>query len=249
MTDMITSSQPQPPRTAPKDVTLTVDTLAKAMPSNLRPLVTQELADKINAIAKDQEFASYFRENFLSYTKVLQDGKFKVEDYLNAVKYVSYKMLRHTNEEAYVKTFPERYQRLLANGASRKDISAYVSAYSKNKLVNLLFEQTQVPFHILNMDLRQEALMVQVDLMKTAASEKVRSDAANSVLSHLAPPKEAAPAVNFDMRESAGLKELTNALTKLAGAQITAIQNGTPVTEIAAHKIMDVQAKEVSDAD
>ncbi len=228
--------------------TVTPELLAKVLPTSLKSAATQDLADMLNAVSTDPDAADFIRENFISYTKVLQDGKYKTEDYLNAVKYVSFKLMKASNEEAYIKTFPQRYQNMVASGKSKKDISAYVHAYSRNKLVIQLLQQSVVPFWLINQDYRQEALMTQVELMRTAASEKVRSDAANSVLTHLEQPKEVGPAINFDMRESAGLQELKQALVSLAQGQIQAIQAGATVTDIAGQSIMDVEAKDVSDA-
>lgn len=228
--------------------TVTPELLAKVLPTSLKSAATQDLADMLNAVSTDPDAADFIRENFISYTKVLQDGKYKTEDYLNAVKYVSFKLMKASNEEAYIKTFPQRYQNMVASGKSKKDISAYVHAYSRNKLVIQLLQQSVVPFWLINQDYRQEALMTQVELMRSAASEKVRSDAANSVLTHLEQPKEVGPAINFDMRESAGLQELKQALVSLAQGQIQAIQAGATVTDIAGQSIMDVQAKDVSDA-
>lgn len=228
--------------------TVTPELLAKVLPTSLKSAATQDLADMLNAVSTDPDAADFIRENFISYTKVLQDGKYKTEDYLNAVKYVSFKLMKASNEEAYIKTFPQRYQNMVASGKSKKDISAYVHAYSRNKLVIQLLQQSVVPFWLINQDYRQEALMTQVELMRTAASEKVRSDAANSVLTHLEQPKEVGPAINFDMRESAGLQELRQALVSLAQGQIQAIQAGATVTDIAGQSIMDVEAKDVSDA-
>ena len=73
--------------------------------------------------------------------KDLEKAQFKTEDYLNAVAFVSYKLMGHSNQEAYFKTFPTRYQDMLAAGKSQKDISSFVSIYAKGKLVNLILEQ------------------------------------------------------------------------------------------------------------
>lgn len=225
---------------------ITPDMLVKALPPNLRSNATQELADMVNNITTDQQAAENIRENFISYTSILQDGRFKTEDYLSAVAYVSYKLMGATNEDAYFRTFPQRYQKLLANGTPKKDIASYVSAYAKGKLVNKIMEQTIVPSWVLNQDLYQKALNVQADLMVNANSEKVRSDAANSLLTHLTKPKEAGPLINIDMRENSGMTELTKAITELAQKQIEAVKSGVSVKDLAAHNIMDVEVKDVT---
>ena len=220
---------------------ITTDMLVKALPPNLKTNATQDLADLVNNITQDQYAAEYIRDNFISYTGVLQDGRFKTEDYLNAVAFVSYKLMGSTNDEAYFKTFPTRYQRLLTNGTPKKDISSYVAAYTKGKLVNKIMEQSIVPSWVLNQDLYQKALNVQADLMTNANSEKVRCDAANSLLTHLTKPKEVGPLINFDMRENSGMTELTKAITDLAQKQLEAVKSGVSVKDVAAHNIMDVE--------
>lgn len=47
----------------------------------------------------------------------------------------------------------------------------------------------------------QKAINVQADLMSNANSEMVRMQAANSILTHLAKPKEVGPLINLDLRE------------------------------------------------
>jgi hypothetical protein len=198
------------------------------------------LVDMINNVVSDPVIAEQIRENFLSYTAVLKDVKFKTEDYLNAVAYVSFKLMGLSNQDAYFRTFPQRHAALVAKGTSSKDISAYVSAYNKGKLVNLILEQTLVPTWVLNADVYQKAINTQADLMINAQSELVRTQAANSILTHLAKPKAAGPLINLDMRENSGMNELRNVLTELATRQRDLIQNGQATTkEIADQRIIE----------
>ena len=224
-------------------MTLTVTDVAKALPPNLKSAATQAFVDQINNIVSDPVVAEQVRDNFISYTKVLQDGKFKTEDYLHAVTYVSFKLMGMSNQDAYFRTFPQRHARLVAANTSSKDIAAYVSAYNRGKLVNLILEQSLVPIWVLNQDAVQKAINTQVDLMTNAQSEMVRTTAANSILTHLAKPKEAGPLVNIDMRESSGMNELRETLTKLAEQQRDLIQRGVSTKTIAEQNIVDVEAK------
>lgn len=217
---------------------LTKQQVVNALPTNFKNSVTQELVDTINNVTQDQLLAESFRENFISYSGVMKDGKFKVHDYLNAVQYVTYKHMGYSNKDAYFKTFPNRQAELVARGTSEKDISAYVSAYHRGKLVNLIMEQSLVPVWIVNQDNYQKAINVQVELMNTAVSEKVRCDAANSILTHLAKPKDQVTNINLDLRENSGLTDLKNTLEALAQKQIEAIQGGTSTKEIAGSKLV-----------
>src|SRR5690554_7803237 len=86
--------------------------LQAAVPERLKINVTQDLADKLNNISTDPLHAENIRENFLTYTRVLQDGKYKIEDYMNAVAYVSYKLMGYNNQDSYFKTFRSEERRV-----------------------------------------------------------------------------------------------------------------------------------------
>ena len=225
---------------------ITKELVARALPGNLKSAATDQLADMINQISTDPIIAEQIRDNFLSYTSVLKDGKYKVEDYLNAVAYCSYKLMGDSNQDAYFKTFPQRYANLVAAGRTPKEISAYVAAYAKGQLVNKIMEQTLVPSWVLNQHMYQAALNTQFKLMTDEdVSPKVRSDAADSLLTHLAKPKEAGPLINIDMGETSGMNELKDALARMAQQQQTLINAGVSTKEIAAQDIVDVTSKEI----
>jgi len=212
---------------------LTLQQVAHALPANLKNNVTQQLVDNINNCVADPIMAEAIKDNFLSYTQVLSEGKFKTEDYLSAVMYVSFKLMGMTNQDAYARTFPARYRTLLNNGTSAKDISSYVSMYNKGRLVNLILEKSLIPTWVLNQHIYQKAINVQADLMSNANSEMVRMQAANSILTHLAKPKEVGPLINLDLREGSGLNELKATLTQLAQQQRDLIGQGVTTKSIA----------------
>lgn len=214
-------------------MTLTLQQVVHALPPNLKNNVTQQLVDNINNSVSDPIMAEAIKDNFLSYTQVLSEGKFKTEDYLSAVMYVSFKLMGMTNQDAYARTFPARYRTLLNNGTSAKDISSYVSMYNKGRLVNLILEKSLIPTWVLNQHIYQKAINVQADLMSNANSEMVRMQAANSILTHLTKPKEVGPLINLDLRENSGINELKATLAQLAQQQRDMISNGTSTKQIA----------------
>lgn len=220
---------------------LTLDMVARALPANLKNAATQTLVDTLNNVATDPEIAEAIRENFLSYTKVLTEGRFKADDYLNAVKFVSFKLMGYNSQESYFRTFPQRHQALVARGATPQEISAYVSMYAKNKLVNLILEQTLVPTWVLNQDLHQEGINKLASLMRTARSEFVQAQCATSLVTLLTKPKEVGPLVNINVNENSGMNELKDTLVKLAQQQQDLIKRGVPTKDIAAQTIVDAQ--------
>lgn len=217
---------------------LTKGDLVAALPAQFKNSVSDQLVDMINNVTQDELVAENIRENFVHYSGVMREGKFKIQDYLNAVQYVTYKHMAYSNRDAYFKTFPNRHQELVAKGTSDKDISAYVSAYHRGKLVTLIMEQSFVPMWLVNQDNYQKAINVQVELMTTADSELVRTQAANSVLTHLAKPKDSVASINIDMRENSGLNELRDTLAALAKGQLDAIAQGVSTKEIAGSSLI-----------
>ena len=225
---------------------LTKAEIIQALPPNLKSAVTDKFVDMVNDITQDQQAAEYIRENFITYTYVLKEGRFKTEDYVNAVAYVSYKHMGLSNQEAFFKVFPNRHAALVAKGTSSKDIAAHVAGYHKGKLVNMIMEKSLIPTWVAYQDVYHKAIAVQADLMENAQSEKVRCDAANSILTHLQKPKDAAVAVNVDIRENSGMKELIATISQLATQQRAAISNGVDANVISgANLIREVEDQHV----
>jgi hypothetical protein len=153
-----------------------------------------------------------------------------------------------TNIEAYTKTFPDKYQRFVQQGVQAKDIASYVTAYNKSKLVNLIFEQTLIPSYVLNQDLYQRALNVQADLMVNSGSDKVRCDAANSLLTHLKMPETQKVELEIGVKEDSSIAQLRQATLELARAQRLAMEAGSISAQEVAHAkiVIDVDATEVN---
>lgn len=223
---------------------LTVDQFKQVMPKQIQGKITEELVDKVNQLALDDEFKEQYRDNLLSYTSVMQDGKFTMEQYLNAVRYVSFKLMGDTNIKAYMRTFPDKYKGFKQKGVADKDIASYITAYNKTKLVNLIFEQTLIPSHVLNADMYQKALNVQVELMMEANSEKVRSDAANSILTHLKPPETKKLELEVSHKESSVIDDLRSAVADFSRVQKDAVASGSISAKDAAHSKLDLKRSE-----
>lgn len=226
---------------------LTVEMVQESVPKNLKGSVTQSFVDRLNKIDEDPSFSETMQENFITYSSVLSEGKFKMEDYLNAVKFVSLLMSGLSKRDAWVRTFPDRHRELVAKGKSdQKTISSHVAMYASGQLVNLITQQSLVPFHIINQDARQKALNKQVRLMMSAKSELVQMQAANSVLVHTTPPKEIVAAqVNVNVGTVSALKNLEGMLNQLAHQQHKAIESGTATTKAiaASSMIVDVEVE------
>ncbi len=238
----------QPTGIVPAPDQLTLKDVQQAVPAQLKNTITQEFVDQINTIAADPLLAEQIRNNFISYTVVMQDGKFKIGDYLNAVTYVSYKLMGYSNQDAYLRTFPQRHADLVAKGCDAKTISSYVTAYARGKLPNLIMEQSLVPSWVLNQDLHQKAINVQAEIMTDPdVSPKVRTEAANSLLTHLKKPEGKDFQINMNINDKSGLNELKETLRDMAQQQTELMAQGVGVKEIAASPIIEVRANDDSD--
>lgn len=223
---------------------MTTEQFTRVLPKKFKGQVNPTLINDINTTLADPIMMEAYRDNLLSYTSVMNDGKFKLSDYLHAVRYVSCKLFGASNIEAYTKAFPDRYARFMLAQTSQKDIASYVSAYNKTKLVNLIFAQTLIPTHILNADLYQKALNTQAELMLSATSEKVRTDAANSLLTHLKIPEATKVELDINIKEDSAIADLRASTKALVDAQHAAITGGSINAKGVAHSKLSVAPSE-----
>ena len=212
---------------------LTKQQLQASMPKKFRHNVTDDMITFINSTEGD-EFRDIYKDNLVSFADVIEKGRYKMLDYINAVKFVSYKLIGDSNTIAYAKTFPERYQRLVDKNTPTKTIASFSTAYNKGDLVHKILERTLVPVHILNMDVHQEAINTQAELMRTAKSETVRQKAAECLITQLKAPEAAKIEVDVSYNNSSidDLRETTRAL---AQQQLKMIQSGAVTAEHVAH--------------
>lgn len=226
---------------------ITKELFQQALPKNLRNSVDDNVIDHINKLLSSHPYAEQFRDNLIGYSHVINNGRFKVTDYLNAVVYVSFKVMGDTNISAFTKTFPDKMKQWQSEGVEAKQIASYVHAYNNNKIVQLIYEQTITPTWILNQDLYQKAINTQAELMLTARSEKVRSDAANSLMNHLKKPEKLESHVKIDIEhKNSVIDELEMTTRALVEQQKAMLQSGMmQIKDIAESKIINVTPEEV----
>lgn len=229
-------------------IQMSVEQFKEALPAKVKKAVNAEMVAKVTAMLSDPDLFENYRDNLLGYTSVMADGKFRIDQYINAVKYVSHKLMGCSNIEAYSKTFPDKMTDYHNRNVSSKDISSYVVAFNKSKLVNLIFEQTLIPAYVYNQDMFQKALNVQADLMVNATSEKVRSDAANSLLTHLKQPETSKVKLDIGLTEGAvnTIADLRAATQAFVTEQRKFIESGAGTAKDVAEKRLLID-QDVSD--
>lgn len=205
---------------------ITREEFQEALPSKVRKNVNQDVIDIINSGIKDPELLAVYRENVIGLASVMSEGKFKLFDYLNAVRYVSHKLLGDTNVQAWAKTYPNRYNEMVKAGKDRGEIASVASRYNSSKLVTSMMAQTLVPTHILNAPLHQKAINHLAHLMVNARSEKVQSDSAAKLIDALKPPEVAKIELDVKHSDDDSIKELRESTRALIETQREMIQKG-----------------------
>ncbi len=233
--------------------------LTQSLPKNMRQRISDDFVDLYNAAVTDtdSDLVHVFKENFITYNKILEGSKYSINNYLMAVKYVSFKLMGFTNRESYKMTFPERSDRIFKKyrdlGFDDQyiwdyKISPHVVSYNKNNLVNDIIEQSIIPPHVLNLGMYQEALNASAHLMVHAKSEMVRAQAANNILTQLKPPETAKVELDIKIGESDAIESLRKVTQELAAQQQLAIKSGV-VTSLEVAESIIVEAIEIEEKD
>lgn len=227
---------------------LTLKEVQDSLPVGQKGVITQDMVDQLNALSRDPEEARYIRENFISFSQVLAEGRFKLGDYVRAVMYVSHKVMGKSNLDSYKATFPERYQQMVADGRQPKDIASYVAAYNKGKLVNLVYERAMIPTWVLNQDMFQSALNTQYEIMNDVnVSDKVRVEAANSILTHLKKPEVNKAELKIEIGMNDGMAALEKRLAEMAEVQQRTIEGRMMTAQEVAALPMNIPDAQVID--
>lgn len=210
----------------------TYEELVSSLPKKQKTLVTEHMVDLINTVAEDEAIGEEFHRNFVTYTNVISKGKFTLQEYRNAIHFVTMILLEETDIDAYMKVFPDRYLRLtVEKGLSRKQISPYANAFKNTDLVTMILEQTLVPTHIVNAPMYQEALNHQRYLMLNARSEMVQHQAAKTIMEQLKQPEVAKLEVDITTRNET-VEENEAFMIELAEKKLELMRLGGDVKSI-----------------
>jgi hypothetical protein len=204
-----------------KNEKVTKDILQKLVPRNIK--ITDEIVETINSVTENEEEARYFRENLLTYMVVLKDPStvgITFETYMNAVKFVTYKMIGDTNIDAYIKVFPDRYKRMKEQGKSENYIHAIVSTYASGSTVTKIIEKTVIPPSVSHRDLFYRTIEHLSGLAFGARSEAVQEKACKTLIETLKPNEESKIEIDMNVKESDDVVKRYDQALELASAKI-----------------------------
>jgi len=212
-----------------------VEVIRKALPKKVQKNFTDEMAARLIGVVSDADERERYLSNVITYAGVLRNNSFKLEEYFAAVRYVGFKMQGETNQMSYLKTFPNRYQRLLNLGKTDSDIAGYVSCYQRTMLVSKILEQGIIPLYVSHQDLAFEALTTLVNTMKDTKSDRVRIDAADRILLHLKIPEVAKVQMDVNVKPDDSISELRQATLALVKQQEEMLLSGQMNAKQIAH--------------
>lgn len=200
-----------------------------------------EALDGLNSVEK-----VHFRDNMVSMIDCIMPSDRKApsfKEYVDAVKFVTFKHMGHGDTRAYALTFPDRVQRMVNEKVPQTHLWAYANSYAKNKLVIDIHAKLLVPTHIMYQDVFAQAVKAQVEIMNdNSVSAKVRSDAANSLMTHLKQPEIKKAELQINTKDTGVIGDLANALANLSAGQRQMMMEGkTTLKEINEAVIIEVE--------
>lgn len=233
----------------PEPDLLTVEGLQKIYPRKVNRDTLEECVKIMNESITDMDsvMREHYRDNLVGVIDVIKEGeRIKFADYVKAVKFCSYKMAGYTDTRAYSLTFPERIERMVREGISNANLYVYANSYAKNKVVVEIMAKLLVPTHIMYQDYFHMAVKTQVEIMTDdTISPKVRSDAANSLMTHLKQPEIKQAELKISTNDNGAIGSLTEALNNLSNAQKQALSSGSiKLKDISEAEIIEVKENE-----
>lgn len=209
---------------------LSVEGLRQIYPRRVNDEVLEECVKIMNQSIVDMDsiMQEHYRDNLINVIDVIKEGtRVRFDDYVKAVKFCSFKMAGYSDTRAYSLTFPERIERMAKEGISNTNLYVYANSYAKNKIVTEIMAKLLVPTHIMFQDYFNLAVKTQVEIMTDdSVSPKVRSDAANSLMTHLKQPEIKQAELKISTNDNGAIGQLAEALNNLSGSQRDKILEG-----------------------
>jgi len=206
---------------------------------------TPAIVLKIKELVNDHDMADEYRSRLVTFTSVLKSGKYKLDQYINAVHFVTNRISGMSQKDAYELVFPEKIAKWKAEGRSVHRISSNISTYAQTDLVIKIYEQSMIPTHIINAGLFQQALNTAAEIMISSKSDIARVQAINTILSNTKAPEVAKIELDVGVKQSDSIDALAKATQALAIEQSRAIEAGIAVKKIAESVIVEAEIEEV----
>lgn len=211
------------------------------VPKNKKFLVTEKEIEEINKLSQDPNYGQEFIESYMDHLVLMKNNvKNNHQQYLSAVKFFTLVQGGNTLKNAYILTFPDRWEQRQKN-ASDPDfiITTEASRFNKSKLVNDIREMSAIPIQLIYRHLLHEAVVETANIMRTARSEGVRQKAADTLIRELKPSEDQVLKIGVEDGTKSAIEELRQATERLVNAEKQSIDAGISVKHIAESRIIE----------
>jgi hypothetical protein len=225
---------------------ISYEELKQRLPMSQGRLLTTKVVDMINDINSSEDFhKDQFIENMISYSSVLTSGRYKVEDYLKAVEFLSYKACGHTQLMAYEKTFREEIMIKMKTTSRSHDYTSAASNYAKGKLVTSIMAQAQIPLNLFFAQEKFKLVGVLLDLAYTSKNERIRMESADKALSQLQDPTDNKIEIDVNIKGDSAVRSLEEKMNQMAILAKENIEKGVSSLK----QLADSKTEEIIDAE
>lgn len=233
---------------------LTLASVQSQLTGHQKLMVDEGTIKEINKLVHDPDYGPEFLESYLDCLNVLAEApRNNHSQYLNAMKFFSLVEAGNSLTDAYVKTFPDRFNRRAEGNPGKSPdqvaqmLRGEASRYNGSKLMAEIRRVATIPIQLVHRHLLNEAILKLADLMANAKSEMVQSKAADSLIRELKPAEDQVLNVKVEDGSISVIAELQAAAQALAAAKYERVMAGVPLKEIAQSKIYTV-ADDIEDA-
>jgi hypothetical protein len=220
---------------------LSLDVLQSQLTKKQQLLVNEGTVAEIQKLAEDPDYGPEFLETYIDHLNIFKESERTSHDqYLNAIKFFSLVEAGNSLTDAYVKTFPERYDARKENNpdADKSIIRGEASRYNNTKLVNEIRKIAAIPVQLIHRHLLHEAILTNAQIMRTAKSEMVKQKAADTLIRELKPSEDQVLKLEVEDGARSAIEELRQATERLAVAERRSIEAGAiPLKEVAESKL------------
>lgn len=218
-----------------------IESLQSMLPVKMN--ISEDMLEQVNNMINDEELQEQFKQNLVDFSSVLSSTRTTFQDYINAVKFVSYMLMDNSAVKSYMLAFPDRVKRLEAKytTGSYHQITIRAQSYKQQKIVRKVLEQTLVPAYVYNTSLFQEAINTQASIMRDPKiSSRDRVAAAESVLKYTQiPEKYMANSAEVSEQGMSVIEKLAESIKALTNAQKDSIVTGNTAKTIAQGRLWE----------
>ena len=227
---------------------ITLEQLKLSFPRERRKFVTQDLVDMINNLDQAGDFDGHLKDKILAYSDILTQGRYKMTDYIKACEFVVNYLNCENQAEAYVKTFPEKVARRLAEGKEPYSKGA-PAMYYQGDLVQAIMARAMMSKRLKHYDKIDRAINTLEEVMLNSNSDKVRVEAADKLLNHLAEDPKMKIEMGVEIRKDESGRAIEQKMLELAEMQKIAFEKGMSITEVQKIGMKQRDTEDIEDAE